>query len=31
MMIEPSGDGGVMAMQWGTTRLETPFTVRRFD
>jgi hypothetical protein len=27
MMIEPSGDGGVLAMQWGTTRLETPFTI----
>ena len=28
MMIEPSGSGGVLAMQWGTTRLETPFTIR---
>ena len=29
MMIEPGGDGGVLAMQWGTTRLETPFTIVR--
>lgn len=29
MMIEPSGDGGVLAMQWETTRLETPFTIVR--
>lgn len=29
MMIEPSGDGGVIAMQWGTKRLEVPFTVVR--
>lgn len=29
MMIEPSGDGGVLAMQWGTTRLETPFIIKR--
>lgn len=28
-MIEPSGDGGVLAMQWGTMRLETPFTIVR--
>ena len=27
--IEPSGDGGVIAMQWGTKRLETPFTIVR--
>jgi hypothetical protein len=29
MMIEPSDDGGVLAMQWGTTRLETAFTVKK--
>ena len=29
MMIEPSGDGGMIAMQWGTTRLETPFTIKK--
>jgi hypothetical protein len=29
MMIEPSGDGGVLAMQWGTTRLEMPFAVKK--
>ena len=29
MTIEPSGDGGVIAMQWGTKRLEAPFTVVR--
>lgn len=29
MMVEPNGDGGLIAMQWGTTRLETPFIVRR--
>jgi hypothetical protein len=29
MAIEPSGDGGVIAMQWGTKRLEVPFTVVR--
>jgi hypothetical protein len=27
--IEPRGDGGVLAMQWGTKRLETPFTIVR--
>lgn len=29
MSIEPSGDGGIIAMQWGTKRLEVPFTVSR--
>ncbi len=29
MTIEPGGDGGVLAMQWGTTRLEAPFTIVR--
>lgn len=29
MSIEPSRDGGVIAMQWGTKRLEVPFTVAR--
>jgi hypothetical protein len=29
MTIEPSGDGGVIAMQWGTKRLEVPFSVVR--
>ena len=29
MSIEPAGDGGVIAMQWGTKRLEVPFTVVR--
>lgn len=29
MTIEPAGDGGVLAMQWGTKRLEVPFTVVR--
>ena len=29
MTIEPSGGGGVIAMQWGATRLETPFSVVR--
>jgi hypothetical protein len=29
MSIAPSGDGGVIAMQWGTKRLEVPFTVIR--
>ena len=29
MSIEPGGDGGVIAMQWGGTRLETPFTIVR--
>ena len=29
MTIEPSGDGGVIAMHWGTKRLEVPFTVVR--
>ena len=29
MVIEPRGDGGVIAMQWGTKRLEVPFTVVR--
>jgi hypothetical protein len=29
MAIEPSGDGGVIAMMWGTKRLEVPFTVGR--
>jgi hypothetical protein len=29
MSIEPSGNGGVIAMQWGTKRLEVPFTVER--
>jgi hypothetical protein len=27
--IEPSGDGGVIAMQWGLKRLEVPFAVSR--
>jgi hypothetical protein len=27
--IEPAGDGGVLAIQWGTKRLEAPFTVVR--
>jgi hypothetical protein len=27
--IEPSGDGGVIALQWGTKRLEAPFTIVR--
>jgi hypothetical protein len=27
--IEPSGNGGVIAMQWGTKRLEVPFTIVR--
>lgn len=27
--IEPSGDGAILAMQWGATRLETPFSVRK--
>ena len=27
--IEPAGDGGVIAIQWGTKRLEAPFTVVR--
>jgi hypothetical protein len=29
MSIEPSNGGGVIAMQWGTKRLEVPFTVGR--
>ncbi|HET9425049.1 MAG TPA: DUF2911 domain-containing protein, partial [Gemmatimonadaceae bacterium] len=29
MFIEPAGDGGVIAMQWGTKRLEVPFTIVR--
>jgi hypothetical protein len=29
MAIESSGGGGVLAMQWGTKRLEVPFTVER--
>jgi hypothetical protein len=29
LSIEPVADGGVLAMQWGTTRLETPFSIRR--
>ena len=29
MTIEPSGDGGVIAMQWGTKRLEVPFAIVR--
>lgn len=29
MMIEPSGNGGVIAMQWGRKRLEVPFTIER--
>jgi hypothetical protein len=31
MTIEPLGGGGVIAMQWGTTRLEAPFTIVRKD
>jgi hypothetical protein len=27
--IEPAGDGGVIAIQWGTKRLEAPFSVVR--
>jgi hypothetical protein len=27
--IEPGGDGGVLAIQWGTKRLEAPFTIVR--
>ena len=29
MSIEPTATGGVIAMQWGTKRLEAPFTVVR--
>jgi len=29
LSIEPTAEGGVLAMQWGTTRLETPFTIRK--
>jgi hypothetical protein len=29
MTIESAGDGGVIAMQWGTKRLEVPFTIVR--
>lgn len=29
MTIEPNANGGVLAMQWGTKRLEVPFTVVR--
>jgi hypothetical protein len=27
MTVVPNGDGGTLAMQWGATRLDTPFTV----
>ena len=27
--VEPTADGGVLALQWGTKRLETPFTIVR--
>jgi hypothetical protein len=27
--IEPSSDGGIIAMQWGRKRLEMPFTIER--